>query len=83
MTSITEDPPWAVIVLVAGDRRRVLAPVERATPCDLDLVHRLLWLHVRAKRMGWRLQLADVDGELRDLLDFVGVASSLLPPKAS
>lgn len=73
--------PRAVIILVSPRCTHTLAPVEWDTPCDLDLVHRLLWLHLRAKRMGWSLRLTDVDNDLRRLIELVGVSSSLLPER--
>lgn len=72
------------MVVVAGDQRRTLSPVEGDVPCDLALVQRLLWLRLRAQRMGWRLHLEDVDDELAALLDLVGVGDCLgVAPHAS
>ncbi len=71
--------PRAVVVLVADEHRRLVASVGPSVPCDLDLVNRLLWLRVSAQRRGWSLLLEDVDDDLQQLLDLVGVTTSLLP----
>jgi hypothetical protein len=75
--SASEARPRAAIVVIAGDRRHLVATVDHRVPCDLDLVHRLLWLRLSAHRLGCRLFLEDVDDDLHDLLDLVGAASSL------
>ena len=77
--SASVDRPRAVIVLVAGGRRRVVAIVEADVACDLDLVDRLLWLRLGAQRRGWSLHLEDVDDDLHELLELVGVARWLTP----
>jgi ABC-type transporter Mla MlaB component len=77
--SASVERPRAVIVLAAGGRRCVVAVVDNAVRCDLGLVERLLWLRLHAQRTGWRLLLEDVDDELRQLLDLVGVTTWLLP----
>jgi hypothetical protein len=78
--SASVDRPHAVIVLLAGGRRRVVATVRADVSCDLDLVDRLLLLRLGAQRRGWSLLLEDVDDELHELLDLVGVTRWLTPP---
>ena len=77
--SASVERPRAVVVLVADEQRRLVASVGPSVPCDLDLVNRLLWLRVSAQRRGWSLLLEDVDDDLQQLLDLVGVTTSLLP----
>lgn len=77
--SVSVDRPRAVIVLVAGEQRCVVAVVDNAVRCDLRLVERLLWLRLSAQRTGWCLLLEDIDDDLRQLLDLVGVTKSLMP----
>jgi hypothetical protein len=73
--------PRAVMILRAGTHSRILGTVDDALPCDLDLVNRLLSLHLAARRMGWTLHLVDTDAELTALLELVGVATTLgVPP---
>ena len=79
MSASTDRRPRAVVVLVADDRRCLVASLGPTVACDLDLVDRLLWLRLAVRRFGWHLVLEDVDDELRQLLDLVGVATSLLP----
>ncbi len=67
-----------MVVLAAGGRRCIVAVVDNAVRCDLGLVERLLWLRLNAQRTGWRLFLEDVDDDLRQLLDLVGVTTWLL-----
>jgi hypothetical protein len=74
--SARDDAPRAVLLVAAGGDPFVVS-VDHAVPCDLDLVDRLLWLRLIATRMGWRLHVEHVDDDLADLLDLVGVASSL------
>ena len=67
-----------MVVLAAGGRRCIVAVVDNAVRCDLGLVERLLWLRLNAQRTGWRLFLEDVDDDLRQLLDLVGVTTWLV-----
>lgn len=78
MMSASVARPHAVVVVAIDGRRCIVALVDQATCCDLDLVERLLWLRLRASRRGWRLHLEDVDDDLRGLLDLVGVTTSLM-----
>ena len=78
MMSASVERPRAVVVVAIDGHRCVVASVDRATRCDLDLVERLLWLRLRASRRGWRLHLEDVDDDLRGLLDLVGVTMALM-----
>jgi hypothetical protein len=75
--SASVDRPRAVVVVVAADRSRYVATIESAVTCDLDLVNRLLWLRLTARRLGWLVFLEDVDDDLHDLLVLVGVAPLL------
>jgi hypothetical protein len=72
------DPPRAVVVLRLGGGGAVtLGTVDRAVPCDLDLVERLLRLQLVAKRAGWAVELLVVCPELRRLFDVAGLAGQL------
>lgn len=48
--------------------------VVRAPRCDLTLVSDLLRLRLHGRRLGWEVELRDVDDRLRDLLTFIGFA---------
>jgi hypothetical protein len=76
MMSASDDAPRAVLLVDAGDRPFVVS-VDRAVACDLDLVDRLLWLRLMARRMGWIVHVEHVDDDLAELLELVGVAGSL------
>jgi hypothetical protein len=67
----------AVIVVVAGENRCVLGHVPAAVPCDLGLIDTLLRLAVTMGRRGWRVELVDVDVDLRALVELIGVAERL------
>jgi hypothetical protein len=76
MMSAHDDAPRAVLLVAAGDEPFVVS-VDHAVPCDLDLVDRLLWLRLVATRLGWMVHVEHVDDDLAELLELVGVASSL------
>ena len=79
---MSADWPRADVVLVDDGQRRFVVALDRSVPCDLDLVDRLLLLRLHAQRRGWRLLLENVDGDLHELLDLVGVAAWLAPQGA-
>ena len=74
--SARDDAPRAVLLIATGDQPFVVR-VDHGVPCDLDLVDRLLWLRLMARRMGWILYVEHVDDDLAELLELVGVAASL------
>jgi ABC-type transporter Mla MlaB component len=45
--------------------------------CDLALVDALAHLQLSARRNGWTIRLRDVDEDLRELLELVGLADVL------
>jgi hypothetical protein len=63
----------AQLFLVTRRGRRWLAAVVAPPDRDLELVDRLLRLHLAVKRQGHRLLLTEVDPDLHDLLALVGV----------
>jgi hypothetical protein len=69
------DPPptTATIVVLLGGVAHPIA-VVRAPRCDLTLVSDLLRLRLHGRRLGWEVELRDVDDRLRDLLTFIGFA---------
>jgi hypothetical protein len=72
------DEPRAVVALVVDERVLALGSIDRSTPCDLLLVDRILRLGLAATRLGWSLRLTRVDGDLRELLDLVGLRERLV-----
>ena len=65
------------VVLVAADgTERIVGRVD-ARRADLALVDALVRFQLVARRDGGRLQLRDVSRELRELLEFVGLAGVL------
>jgi hypothetical protein len=74
MMSASDVGPRAVLtVAVPPGGDPIVLAVDRAIPCDLALVERLLWLRLTVQRAGGRLSVERVDGELGELLDLVGV----------
>lgn len=69
------DPPptTATVVVMLGGVAHPIA-VVRAPRCDLTLVSDLLRLRLHGRRLGWDVELRDVDDRLRDLLTFIGFA---------
>lgn len=76
-TTDNPDPP-AVIVLQCDGRGIVLGPLAIPDRCDIGLVERILRLQLSARRMGWSIRLVDVPLELRELVEFVGLAADLI-----
>lgn len=72
-----DDPPRAVVVLVAGDLQIPLGAIERRARCDLALLDELLRLRLAFGRRGWSMRLTQVDDETRELLDLVGLGDCL------
>lgn len=50
-----------------------------AAACDAELVDALLRFDLAARRLGWTLRLREVDPNLHELLDLVGVADRVSP----
>lgn len=72
------DPPRAVVIARLGGGETVtLGTVERAVPCDLDLVDGLLELRVGAKRLGWAVEIVVVCPDLRALFDLAGLTDQI------
>ena len=69
------DPPptTATVVVVLGGVAHPVA-VVRAPRCDVTLVSHLLRLRLHGRRLGWEVELRDVDDRLADLLTFIGFA---------
>jgi hypothetical protein len=76
----TDVAPHAVLVLTSEGAPLVLA-VDGDVPCDLDLVNRLLWLCLVARRIGWGVRVEQVDDDLRELFELVGVAACFRPDR--
>ena len=71
------DLPRAVVVLVVGHREFPLGIIGAGTRCDLMLIDDLGRLQLLGARLGWSIRLAQVDRELRDLVELVGLGECL------
>ena len=67
-----EGIPRAVVELVRGDSSVEIGALM-STTCDAELVDHLLRFDVAARRLGWHLNLRDVDPALHELLDLLGL----------
>jgi hypothetical protein len=73
------EEPRAVAVLVRDGQRVELGPVDAIGPCDLAVVDDLLRLQLLTARFGWQLRLTQVQQELRELFELVGLTTHLEP----
>jgi hypothetical protein len=73
----TDDQAKAVIVLDMGERAVPLGSIDPATRCDLALIDDILRLRLAATRLGWSIRLTDVDRDLRELVELVGLSDCL------
>jgi hypothetical protein len=64
----------AIVVVLRGDLEVARWPLDRES-ADLALVDELARLQLAASRLGYRIRLDDVGDELRDLLQFTGLAA--------
>jgi hypothetical protein len=69
--------PRAVVVAVVGDRELPIGIIHRATRCDLTLIDDLARLRLVAARLGWTIRLTQVDRDLGELVELVGLGECL------
>ena len=73
------DRPRAVVVLVRDDGGEVLlGPVHAPGRCDLGFVDDLLRVQLAARRFGWSIKLREVQPDLRELVELVGLTTDLV-----
>ena len=80
MSSVEPIEPTNVTIVVHVDGVALPVARVRAPRCDLTLVADLLRLRLHARRLGWSVELTDVDDRLSDLLEFIGFAPDGGPP---
>jgi hypothetical protein len=69
-----DPPPTTATVVVMLDGVAHPIATVRSPRCDLTLVSDLLRVRLHGRRLGWQVELRDVDDRLRDLLTFIGFA---------
>ena len=69
--------PRATIVAVVGGIEVPVARISAAERCDLALVDDILRLRLVAGRLGWSIELRDVDDHLAELVRLVGLPARL------
>ena len=72
----TGHTPTTVVLVVADGSEVVLARLDARRP-GLELVDRLARWQLAARRVGGRIRLRDASGDLRGLLDLVGLADAV------
>jgi hypothetical protein len=68
------------VVIVCGGIEVASWPFDTQAPPDLADVDRLCRLGLAAHRLGWSIRLRDTPGDLRDLLELVGLSAWMAPP---
>ena len=66
-----------MVVLIRGDVELASWPLAGTGGPDLDLVDELARLQLAARRLGCSIRLRDASADLRELLDFLGLAEVL------
>ena len=69
--------PRAVVVVVVGHRELPIGIIDGATDCDLTLIDDLARLRLLGARLGWTIRLAQVDRDLRGLVELAGLGECL------
>ena len=70
--------PRAVVLLLRDGQEVLLGPVYGPDRCDLGFVDDLLRVQLAAKRFGWSIKLRDVQPDLLELVDLVGLTTDLV-----
>lgn len=66
------------MVLLRDGREVVLGPVYAPDRCDLGFVDGLLRVQRAARRFGWSIQLREVQPDLLELVELVGLTTDLV-----
>jgi len=75
--AVIDGEPRAVIVAVVADREFPFGVIDSTTRCDLALIDRILRIRLAGIRHGWSIRLTNVDRDLRDLVELVGLTEYL------
>ena len=73
-----ETRPRAVVVLLRGGQEQLLGPVYARDRCDLGFVDGLLRVQLTARRFGWSIKLRNVEPDLLELVELVGLRVDLV-----
>jgi hypothetical protein len=73
-----DERPRAVVVLLRDGAEVLLGPVYAPDRCDLGFVDGLLRVQLAARRFGWAIRLREVDPDLVELVDLVGLRADLV-----
>jgi len=71
---VSERVPLAIVVMEVAGSEVPVGPVEGGLRCDLGLVDDLLKFVLAAGRLGWAVRLREVDPDLRELIDLLGMS---------
>ena len=73
-----EGRPRAVVVLLRDGREDLIGPIYAADRCDLGFVEGLLRVQLTARRFGWSIKLRNVQPDLLELVELVGLRVDLV-----
>ncbi len=73
-----DERPRAVVVLVRDGAEVLLGPVHAPEQCDLGFVEGLLRVQLAARRFGWTIRLREVQPDLLELVELVGLTTDLV-----
>jgi hypothetical protein len=75
--------PRAVVALQRDGAAVLLGPVYAPDRCDLGFVEGLLRVQLTARRFGWSIVLRDVQPDLLELVELVGLRADLVGDRQS
>ena len=67
-----------MVLLLRDGQEVLLGPVYAPDRCDLGFVDGLLRVQLAARRFGWSIKLRDVQPDLRELVELVGLTTDLV-----
>lgn len=70
--------PRAVVLLLRDGEEVLLGPVHAPDRCDLGFVEDLLRVQLTARRFGWSIKLREVQPDLLELVELVGLRTDLV-----
>jgi hypothetical protein len=70
--------PRAVMVLLRDGQEVLLGPLYAPDRCDLGFVEGLLRVQLAARRFGWSIKLRNVQPDLLELVELVGLRVDLV-----
>ena len=73
-----EGRPRAVVLLLRDGQEVLLGPVYAPDRCDIGFVDGVLRVQLAARRFGWSIKLRDIQPDLLELVELVGLRTDLV-----